>query len=63
MAMFTWPPRESLASNSVTVCPFSAKVRAASNPPGPPPMTATFLALAAGSISCGNSNSRPVEGL
>ena len=47
-ARLNWPPISVAASNSVTVCPRSAAVRAAAMPAGPAPTTATFLRCAAG---------------
>src|SRR5512136_2749617 len=40
------PPNASLFSYRVTLCPLVAATHAACSPPGPAPMTATFLGLA-----------------
>ena len=46
-AMLARPPSVEVASNSTTLCPRCAAVRAASHPAGPPPMTTTAFGASA----------------
>jgi hypothetical protein len=46
MPWFIMPPGLSCFSNTVTLCPISARLRAAARPAGPAPTTAIFLPVA-----------------
>ena len=60
-ARLIWPPIQSVASNSVTLCPRRLASAAAASPPAPAPTTATLRGFAAGPSS--NSVSRQARGL
>ena len=60
-AMCNCPPSSVAVSNNVTLWPFFAATRAASNPAGPPPTTTTFFFIWAGVIK--RVSSKPFSGL